>query len=63
MKSIILASLVVLSVPAMAQDVAQVKYGTCVACHGEWPVTAHKVKVALVPDWLAGQPRTLRRTR
>lgn len=36
MKSIALASLVFLSVPAMAQDVAQgkAKYSTCVACHG-----------------------------
>lgn len=36
MKSIICASLVVLSVPAMAQDAAQgkIKYATCVACHG-----------------------------
>lgn len=36
MKSIVLASLVLLSVPTMAQDVAQgkAKYATCVACHG-----------------------------
>ena len=36
MKSIVLASLVFLSVPVMAQDVAQgkAKYATCVACHG-----------------------------
>lgn len=36
MKSIVLASLVFLSVPAVAQDVAQgkAKYATCVACHG-----------------------------
>ena len=36
MKSIVLASLVFLSVPAMAQDAAQgkAKYATCVACHG-----------------------------
>lgn len=36
MKSIVFASLIFLSVPVMAQDVAagKVKYGTCVACHG-----------------------------
>jgi len=36
MKLIVLTSLVFLSVPAMAQDVAagKIKYGTCIACHG-----------------------------
>lgn len=36
MKSIVLASLVFLSMPAMAQDVAQgkAKYGACAGCHG-----------------------------
>lgn len=36
MKAIVLASLVFLTVPTMAQDVAQgkAKYASCVACHG-----------------------------
>lgn len=36
MKSIILASLVFLSVPAMAQDatVGKTKYASCAGCHG-----------------------------
>lgn len=36
MKSIIFASLVFFTVPAIAQDVAQgkAKYATCIACHG-----------------------------
>ena len=36
MKSIVLASLVFLSVPVMAQDAAlgKAKYATCAACHG-----------------------------
>ena len=36
MKSIVLASLVFLNVPVMAQDAAlgKAKYATCAACHG-----------------------------
>lgn len=37
MKLIVLASLIFLSIPASAQDIAagKIKYGTCVACHGQ----------------------------
>lgn len=36
MKLLIIASMIFLSVPVMAQDTAQgkIKYATCIACHG-----------------------------
>lgn len=51
MKSIVLASLVFLSMPVMAQDVAQgkAKYGSCAGCHGA------QGKGGVGPK-LAGQP-------